>query len=201
MILLPVLGLNQHIFSIAHLPAGLPPDHQRLIFNGTQIQVGHTLGDCGVTAELNTLHLIIRLGGRGCLSVPLTGFTDASKAAEPDRFRPSTDLPTWRKAMGGLCVEGLCTNARCEAYKQMVIANFDHGTRDLVVDAGACKCPQCRQAITPVACALDNCYWRFVGLKLGAEGATEAVRSDGWKEVGDTCVRSRSSNNYLLLLN
>ncbi len=177
-----------HLKELVTDQKGIPADEQRLIYAGKQLTDGSTASDYNIQHG-STLHLVIRLLGGG---YPGAEFADISNPSGPSRRGWSSSAPEWRKASPGLCIEGVCENRGCPAYKHHVIMKQGFTRFDLIEDGHNCMCPlqQCQEPVVPTTCAFNSCRWKWVGKKIDPRTRRPVVvRSDDWKIADDAYHR------------
>ena len=167
---------------------GIPPDQQRLIFDGMQLEDECNLLRGYCIEEDDTLHLVLRLRGGGLGPGLGMEFTNVADEKGPEKIKWSKEAPEWRRARRGLCIEGKCANRRCKAYSHMVIMNQEYTDFDLINDAYLCTCPICREGVVPITCGFNNCEWKFIGRKVEPGKRPQMIKTD-WKSAGDLYER------------
>lgn len=144
---------------------GVPPDQQRLIFQGWQLEDENIItGNANCLADYkvpweSTLHMVLRLSGGGPKLLPFADVDAETIVA----FDPGA--PSWRTLIPGLNLRGACHNSICEANGQRVWIQKGFGSFNMNKECNISTCPVCDQPATDLNnCGFYRCTFSLYGM-------------------------------------
>ena len=166
-----------------------------LYFNRRKLDDGLLLSRCGLE-EGNVLECVTVTSSNrlffGTSYIDIAPFESKLKQLQQivDRLDVGDKhCPSWRRALPGLWLEGVCTNHICPAYSHMVVMNLGFTNLDFITDKANCRCPICYSTTMPLLCGFSKCKFRTVGRLKPAktkEVSDGTVVKEDWRIVSES---------------